>query len=295
MIAPALPDLDLLRAFSAFARCLNFTRAARSLGVSQPALHAQVARLSDTLGLSLYVRDGRGLALTPDGVRVAGFARDLIDQTEGFLASVRGDDASRPVVLAAGEGSYLYLLGDAIRAYLQRPPAPLRLLTADRDAALAAVRAGTADLGVASLDARPTDLKVERLAEVAQVLAMPATHPLAERRSLKLKHLTGARMIVPPEGRAHRSALEEALRAQKIPWEVAVEASGWELMLRFVELGLGTAVVNGFCRLPKGVVARPVRDLPTRVFHLFSRRGSTPSVAQQTLAAALRARCVVSP
>lgn len=291
MIAQPLPDLDLLRAFSVFARHLNFTRAARELHVSQPALHAQVARLSETLGVALYARDGRGLTLTADGARVAGFAHDLTAQATRFLSSMRGESSVAPVVLAAGEGSYLYLLGEGIRAYLQHPEGPLRLMTSDRDATLAAVRAGAADLGVAPLDARVSDLRCARLADVSQMLAMPAAHPLAEKKFVKLKSLAGQRLIVPPEGRAHRAALSEALAAQRVDWEVAVEATGWELMLRFVELGLGLAVVNAFCRLPKGVVARPLRDLPTRVYHLVSRRSGAPTPARDRLSASLMEHC----
>jgi DNA-binding transcriptional LysR family regulator len=68
-----------------------------------------------------------------------------------------------------------------------------------------------------------------------------------------------------------------------VAWQVAVEANGWELALRFVELGVGVSVVSGFCRLPPGVVARPLPELPARTYHLFHRRGGTRTQAQTAL------------
>lgn len=83
--------------------------------------------------------------------------------------------------------------------------------------------------------------------------------------------------------------LAQALASAGVPWEVAVEASGWELMLRFVELGAGVAVVNGCCRVPKGLIARPMPDLPKRVYTLIKRPGGAADSAAALLERALLA------
>jgi DNA-binding transcriptional LysR family regulator len=277
------PDLDLLRAFAVFAAHLNFTRAARALHVSQPALHAQVARLGESLGVTLYRREGRGLTLTNDGRRVAAFARETSERTEALVAELRGREPKSPVVLCAGAGSYLYLLGEAVRAWTLAPKAPLRLLTRDREGTTDAVLQGEAHLGVAPLDAMHDELSVDELAVVPQVLAMPETHALATKRRVTLGDLAGERVVVPGEGRPHRVALDAAMHARGVAWQVAVEANGWELALRFVELGVGVSVVSGFCRLPPGVVARPLPELPAKTYHLFLRRGGGRNQAQTAL------------
>ncbi|KVP24722.1 LysR family transcriptional regulator [Burkholderia ubonensis] len=60
-------DLTLLRAFSAVAREGNLTRAAEQLHLTQPAVSLQVKHLQETLGVVLFTRTSRGLALTRDG------------------------------------------------------------------------------------------------------------------------------------------------------------------------------------------------------------------------------------
>jgi DNA-binding transcriptional LysR family regulator len=264
---------DALRAFAVFAEHRNFTRAATELAISQPALHVKVRKLGDALGRPLYRREGRKLELTPDGEAVARFANRLDRETAGFLAGLRADDDTRPVVLAAGEGAYLYLLGDAVRRLADRAGSRLRLLTAGTTDMLAAVRTGRASLGVGVLDTLPDDLDTVALASYPQVALLPAGHPLARRRALGLRDLDGERLVVPPPGRPHRVALERALRSAGTDWTVAVEADGWPLMAHFAGLGIGVALVNGLVTPPAGTAARPVRDLPSIAYHAVHARG----------------------
>jgi DNA-binding transcriptional LysR family regulator len=289
-VPPAL-DLDLLRTFAVFAAQLNFTRAAAQLHLSQPAVHAHVGRLADSLGVALYRREGRGLALTAEGRRVAAFARETGERAEAFVAALRGDEAPRPVCLCAGAGSYVHLLGEALRGWSLTGAAPARLLTRDREGTIDAVRAGEAHLGVAPMEARRAELSTEVLGVIPQVLAVPSTHPLAARRSVRLRDLDGARLVAPSPDRPHRQALDAALAAAGARAEVAVEANGWELALRFVELGLGAAVVSGFCRLPAGVVARPLPELPAKTYHLVRRRKGPRRPEAEALRRALLDGC----
>ncbi|HEX3762756.1 MAG TPA: LysR family transcriptional regulator [Kofleriaceae bacterium] len=271
--------LEWLEAFVVFAERLSFTRAARELHISQPALHVQIARLADALGAPLYRRDGRALALTPQGLDTLRLAREIRDRARELADVVRTGGSARPVVLAAGEGAYLYLLGDAISRFTTRGAAPLRLLTRDAEGTIAALASGEAHLGVAGLHGPPTGIAAEPLVEAPLVLAMPAGHPLARRRRIALGDLAGARLIVPPDGRPLRSIVAAALLSAGVRWEVAVEAVGWPLTLHFVQLGVGLAIVNATCRLPARVVARPVPELPrTRYWLLGEPR--TPAMAE---------------
>lgn len=84
-----LPSLSSLRAFEAAARLGGFSAAARTLNVSHAAVAQQVRALEAGLGMALLRRDGRGLALTEDGTRLA---RSL---SEGFGTIAAGVEALR--------------------------------------------------------------------------------------------------------------------------------------------------------------------------------------------------------
>ncbi|RSN48639.1 LysR family transcriptional regulator [Actinomadura sp. WAC 06369] len=271
---------DALASFAVFADHLNFTRAAEELHISQPALHVKVRKLAETLGRPLYTRHGRRLALTPAGEAAARFARDLDARVASFLADLHG--TARAPTLAAGEGAYLYLLGGVVRP-------GVRLINGDRPRTLAAVRTGRADVGVAVLDVLPADLTATVLATYPQVLVMPADHPLAASPALSLADLAGAALIVPPPTGPHRVALERALRAADVPWSVAVEAEGWPLMLHFVALGVGLAVVNGCVAPSPGLVAREIIDLPAVAYHALHQPSRADDPLVTDLLSAIRA------
>ncbi len=140
---------------------------------------------------------------------------------------------------------------------------------------------GRAHLGVGALERIPRQLVVEPLTRVGQVLAVPARHPLAQDRPARLRDLIDAKLIVPPAGRPHRSMITQALQGAGVPWTVEIEADGWELMLHFVRLGMGVAIVNACCRLPAGVVARPMPELPAIQFHIFHTRKNLSHAAME--------------
>ncbi|MCA9658386.1 MAG: LysR family transcriptional regulator [Myxococcales bacterium] len=270
-------NLEWVDAFVDFADHLNFTHAARARNLSQPALHAQIRKLQEAVGAPLYRRSGRNLELSDRGRRLAAFGRELRQRERSLLDELRGPAPDAPVTLQAGEGAYLYLLGPAIRRFRRAGDGLLQLRVGDAETTRAAVSEGLADVGVLPIERAADDLEVAAIADVGQMLVMPRAHPLAERSRIRIRDLEGAALIVPPEGRPQRQALTDALDG--VPWELAVEASGWALMIRLVSLGVGLAIVNDFCRLPRDLVGVPVPSLPRLTYRAIRRAGVPTSSA----------------
>lgn len=65
--------------------------------------------------------------------------------------------------------------------------------------------------------------------------------------------------------------IEAAARSAGIRVGLGAVAPGWELAVKLVELGFGIAIVNGCCRVPRGLVKRPVRGLPVVRYVAFTR------------------------
>lgn len=283
--AEPIMDGALLRAFAVFAEELNFTRAARRVGLSQPALFERVQRLQELLEVPLYGRAGRALVLTEQGVRLAAHARESAERAQAVLGELRGLSVDEEVGLAAGEGSYLFVIGEALRRFTAEG-GRVRPLTLGARAACAAVLSGEAHLGVCALDLLPEGLSATELLRTPLCAALPAGHPLAQRRRVSLAALAGERLILAPSGQLHRDFIGRAL--SRLPMDPAsgrvIEADGWPLMLRFAQLGLGVAFVNGVCALPDGVVARPVPELGSIVYRLVRRRRAKLPAAAERLA-----------
>ncbi|VAW77807.1 Transcriptional regulator, LysR family [hydrothermal vent metagenome] len=281
-------DLDSLRSFIVFAEHLNFTRAAESLYLSQPALHTKIKKFSDSLGVRLYERQGKNLILTTSGLSVLQFGRQLIESTENFQATLTGGKPQASISLAAGEGTYLYFLGPIIQEFRRVSTAGLTLITAPSQEVIKEVMNGSAHLGITAATAYPEELRVTKLIKVPMVLIIPAKHLLATRTSIRIKHLQGLELIVPTVDRPHRQLIDRHTQAENISWNIAVEANGWELILHFVKLKLGNAIVNGSCSVPKGFVAIPFSDLPSTQYHLLHRPGADKTEERNILIQIIR-------
>ena len=98
-----LPPLNALMAFDAAARHGNFTRAARELGVAQPAVTRHIHNLEAWLGVSLFQRTGNAVELSPDGYAIADLVTPMFDRLE--LGLGKFSDARRnEIVIGASFG-----------------------------------------------------------------------------------------------------------------------------------------------------------------------------------------------
>lgn len=263
---------DEIRTFAVFAETASLSAAARTLHLTQPAVHAHLKRLAERLGVPLYHRAGRGLVLTREGLEVAAYARDAVDRATTLEARLHGKTGPRRVVLAAGAGALVHVLSPGIRAFTRTFEGSLEIVTANATAARDAVLRGIAHVGVGANLSVPDELEARLLTEVAQVVVVPRAHPFAARRRVLLSDLDGAPLVLPPEGQPQRAALDAAFAAHDVHVDRRATAHGWEVVVRLVELGVGLGIVNGSVRLPRSVVARPLRELARTRYVAFVRR-----------------------
>lgn len=279
---------DAAEAFAVFASEQNVTRAARKLFISQPALHQKLRKFASEVGVPLWENHRGSLVLTEAGKAMAKFVYELQRSRDEFALTL-ASHRTRPVVVAAGEGAFLYLLGDAVAEALAGPGPGLELVTTDAPTALAAVVDGDADIAVSVFSNLPRGkeavrvhgvaLTISEIAKVTQVLACPTAHPLAKRRTISLADLGGEPLVVSPRGRPTREALEQALVGHNQGLAVAVEARGWDLTLSFVAMGAGCAVINGFVPPRHGLRFVRIRDLPQVSYQAIVQSGNLSDLA----------------
>jgi DNA-binding transcriptional LysR family regulator len=287
-------NYERLFSFAVFAEHLSFTHAARRLGVSQPALHVQVKKLAADVGVPLYTRRGKALALTPAGERVAVFAREVHARGDALVTELRGKADDGTVTLATGAFVFVRLLAPAVRK-LGRGPTRLRLLTANAESAAQAVREARADLAVIGARAAPRDLEAVRLRTVGQHVIVPEGHGLARRAKVRPRDLAGERLVVPPPPSAHRDAVERLLAGT--PWEIGAEVHGWDAMLALAGLGVGLTIVNDLCPPPRGMVAVPLEGAAPITYFMLTREPLRPSARRfaDLVAALCRADAPLAP
>ncbi len=176
------PELRHLRAFLAVARHLNFTRAAAELGVAQPALSQTIRALERHLGVSLFVRTTRVVALTDIGhtlMQNLSPAVRAIDQTL-HAAHSRAADAPAVLRVAFHAGGVGPLLTEVLHAFsAANPHASIDLRRLDWTPELDCLRDGTADVALVRPPVRTTGLHTTVLLRDHRIVGMATGHRLS--------------------------------------------------------------------------------------------------------------------
>src|SRR5438477_6505640 len=184
--------LRQLRAFVTIARVESFTRAARLLNVSQPALTMQIRQLEGVLGVRLFDRNTRRVRLTRIGTELAPELERLVLEMDAVLVHTRGlAGRSRGTVrLAALPSMCASVVPQAMMRFRESHPG-IAVVARDIIArrVIAAVRAEEVDFGIGSIDGPAADLVLTPLLADRMTAVVPAGHPLARRSTVSLRSL----------------------------------------------------------------------------------------------------------
>lgn len=158
-----LPPLNALRAFEAAARLNSVSQAAEQLHVTHGAVSRQLKALEAHLGLSLFVKDGRGLKLTDAGVRLRDVSNEAFERLRDVCAELTQSSADAPFVLGCS-GSLLarWLIPRLGRLHADLPDLRLHLSAGEGD--LDPRRPGLDALLVFAEPPWPADMQVYELA-----------------------------------------------------------------------------------------------------------------------------------
>ncbi|MGW2343842.1 LysR substrate-binding domain-containing protein [Streptomyces sp. NPDC001661] len=284
-------ELKHLTGFVAVAEELHFGRAAERLHVAQSPLSQQIKLLERDLGVKLFDRTTRTVRLTPAGQALVEPARKLLADASSVRRTVRAahlGEVGRVSVGFAGASSYaaLPLLTRAVTSQLPGIELLLEGQTYSGEA-LRRVNDGTLDLGFVALPVRrgitARVVRMERL-----VLALPDSHPLADRAEVPVRALADEPIVTFPLSResAVRDAMVQACHDAGFAPRIAQEAPDSYNMLALVGAGVGVAVVVESARNIhlEHVVFRPLAgdEVPVLPIALGWRTGN-PSAALQAV------------
>jgi DNA-binding transcriptional LysR family regulator len=123
-----LPRLDLLRSFAVAARTLSFTRAGAELALTQSAVSRQIQQMEEGLGVALFERRYRALALTPAGETMYRAVQDCLERLRDATASVRAVTRHRQVAVTTTPGfASLWLIPRLARFSADHPQVDVRV------------------------------------------------------------------------------------------------------------------------------------------------------------------------
>ena len=289
-------DLTKLRYFQAVAESGSFSGAARRLGLSQPTLSIQVAKLEDELGVKLLRRRRDGVTLTAAGERLLGSGRDLLNQARDLAASVRAETAEPTGDLRIGSVNSvgIYLLPEGLELYGRRCPKVRPTIRFDHsDTIIELLKAGDLDVALTADPEEPATAHKLLLTDDPLVLVCGPGHRLWGRRQARPQDLDGERLVGFDSAAPTAKLIESVLKRRRVRMEAVIRATQIAALVRMVEVNMGL----GF--LPRMAVATEIEagrlhavsfaaeDLHRGIW--LSWEDDDPFPAREALAEAMRA------
>jgi DNA-binding transcriptional LysR family regulator len=261
-------DLNLrqVRAFVSVAQLKSFTRAADLLHVSQPALTVQIRKLEDALKHRLLDRNSRSVELTRIGRELLPLLQRTIQDVDAIVADTHAQSAGHlgTVRIASLPSFAASVLPEAIIACRKRNPG-LGFVVRDAVASqvMRLVRSEEVDLGITG--GAVTDHEFETLHEVNDRLCLvyPVAHPVAQRRSIKVKDIIELPLVLTDPATSVRALVDAAFHALgRVPL-MACETTYMMTAVAMVRAGLGVTILPASAReirAERGLTSRPIDE-----------------------------------
>jgi DNA-binding transcriptional LysR family regulator len=274
-------ELRHLRYFIAVAEELHFTRAALRLNIAQPPLSQQIRALEGELGVQLFLRTRRSVALTDAGQALLIRARELLAATQALPEELRRVARGEVGQLRIGFSSTLPLtkvLRDVVADHRRsHPDVALQLREMHSQLQFDGLRRGELDVGLVRYNERaPEGIRLELLRRDPLRLVVPSTHRFARRKSMAIAECRDEAFIgFPGSAGTGTGPLLKRLCAQAgFEPRIAQEAREATTQIGLVAAGLGIAVlpapleavrIEGVCYVPlEGEEAMLVMSAATR-------------------------------
>lgn len=228
-------NLDLLRCFVTIAELGSFTRAGERLGRTQSTISLQIKRLEDQLGRSVFVRTARSFALTSEGVRLLGRARQLLRLNDATLAELYEPDMAGAVRLGVPEDFATEHLPAVLSQFAEAHP--LVELEVTCDLTLNLLAKFSADAFDLVLVKREPSAPLEG----TRVWREPLVWVARDRQAIQ--DLETIPLVVSPEPCVYRKRATDALDAIGRKWRVAYTSTSLAGCQSAVKAGLGITVL----------------------------------------------------
>jgi len=239
--------LRQLQVFEAVARHLNYTRAARELFLSQPAVSMKIKQLEDQLGEPLFEQIGKKIFLTEAGKEVYRYSlaiENQLDELQMVLAEMKGMQHGRLSLTVASTANYFVptLLGIFSKRH---QGVTVDIDVTNRENLLKALTANTTDFAIMGRPPKGLELEAHSFMPNPLVMLAAPDHPLAGRKRIPATELTGETFIMRERGSGTRAARERFFSEHDgVSFAKTMEMNSNEAIKQAVQAGLGLGVLS---------------------------------------------------
>jgi DNA-binding transcriptional LysR family regulator len=238
-----------LRVFRVVADTLNFRRAADELHLTQPAVTSQIKTLEEGLGIALFDRIGRDITLTPAGITLLQYVRQIEALTNEAVAALApfGGQEGIDLRIGASHTIAIYLLPKVLpRLVSEWPKLRIHVIGGSTNEVLHGLTTHQISVGLIESPAFRPELKTEVFGEDELALIVRPDHRWTKKSVLRAAELVQAPILLREEGSGMRRFVEEYLERNGVlrqQLQTPIDMNSTEAILSAVEAGLGVGFI----------------------------------------------------
>jgi DNA-binding transcriptional LysR family regulator len=279
-------DINQLEVLVAVAQEKSFSRAAERLHRTQPAISQAIRRLETEIGEPLFDRSSKDGTMTAAGRVLFGLAQQMINLRHGAHAAIKELKGLHrgKLSLSANEYTVLYLLPLLPVFRARHPHIKIEVKRSLASRISSEILARETEIGIVSF--KPNDPAITSVPVLTDELALivPPSHPLAEKKVVSVRELGAESFVAHNVPSPYRERVVRTFEKYRTPLNISLEMPTLEAIKRFVEAGMGVALVPRLAaqaEIARGqVAALTVREMKLeRKLFLVYRKGATLSHA----------------
>jgi len=239
-------DLKRLECFVRVAELGSYTRASIVTSMPQPTLSRQVRQLEVELNRNLFVRNGRGVALTEEGACFLPYARTMLSHHERAMQALRhlNNSPVGNVVIGAPPFVGRILTKRLVTAFRDLyPQATLEIIEGKGWTLHEWLLMGRIDVGVWYNPLRSTQLDIRPLVEKEQFLISPPGKLRLRRNAVPFRELGKYPLILPSQPNTQRVLIETTAAAANVELDIPLRIDGSNFILELVHQGHGHTIL----------------------------------------------------
>ena len=238
--------LDLYKIFSEVAKCNSFSKAAKSLYMTQPAVSQAIMQLEGELGVRLFTRTSKGVILTNEGQILSEYtssAINLINVGEKKLMDSKNLMAGDLKIGVGDTISRYFLLPYLEEFNSQHPNIKMKIINRTTIELCDILKSGEIDIAVCNLPIEDSSLEVKELMDIHDIFVCGEKFKDRFPMPLSLKDLSKFSLILLEPKSNSRRYVEKYMLSRGIKIEPEIELGSHDLLLEFAKINLGISCV----------------------------------------------------
>ena len=239
-------NLTQLSLFRDIARELSFVKVAQQNHISQPAVSVHIKKLEHELGKKLLTRTPHNIQLTPEGAVILADVKQILYLCDNLKISsnYQQETMEGNIRIAAIHSFGMYEIGDFLSTFMKSyPKIHIHLEFRRSDEIYSLLLTERIDIGVVAYPEKRTRIEAVPLGQDELVLIVDKTHPLWDKKTIKLEQIHNEPFVAFEEGIPTREAIDQILKEKGINIDIRMTNDNIYTLKKVVAAGIGVSIV----------------------------------------------------